>query len=1559
MGFTRKMILLLFAASAAFAASATPREFSTWQVMPICGGGNFHGVRFCPSDPKVLYCYVDMGGPYRSDDGGLNWRALNAVYTPAERLDLVDQPRGLSVDPRNADSILIATGNRFERPGGVYVSHDGGKTVRRTLTARFYGDSPSRRDGLAIDRNPFDPDEIIAGEDWDGISFSRDNGETWTKLGLEEHWFNDIRFDRSVRGRIWATARPHKPNPRFAAYKTRKTGFYRSDDLGRTWTKLPVADPPSEICQIPGERRVVAIWTDDRVMASDDAGETWFDFSQGLPKITPEKLKKFFLVDAKFEAIAAGPDFYILGAEYGDLFRRGKGDATWSVVRRESSAWGVPEKEDHMMRAFARDKMWHRCSFSIDPHDPDHWFQTDWFDIWETRDAGRTWTTRVNGIMPLVSFCLKCDPFDARKVLYGVADVEMLATTNDCRTFFSPAHHPYGECITHSAKTPGLVFGCGAKQTWQTFALSRDGGVSWTNLSDAKGLPRGMKPHGIAAYAVTFDPLSDDLYIAVSGPCEPGKGGVYVSRDLGTSWTWFSQGLPRGKPLFKDFEWTDGPCQQFATSADGTVLLRAPKVKRLYRLHRDWGVWEEVKVETEENVLPTPDPFVPGRFLWAGKAMRESTDGGRTYHPYPGPAGCRNMGIAFDAHCRGRVAFCTPEAILLSRDGGRTCTRLDGWLEAVPSGCQRRIVLDRGRMFFLTEGTGVWRRDLEDAGCGEEKASAVTDRKLEEQWVHSYRSWFALPQQFESMMELVPRAKKAGYTGICFMSGRDLDGNWGLVRSNHDRTDRFVANHIGIDAWWRVSPARQKRFLAFKEECDRNGLDFVPFIWSLGYGGAATLDDPNLASVWPVREVPYVAKGGRAVYAGGETVGAAALAALLRRNEGKAIFGGSARFGVSPARRYRVSCEVQTENLAVAPRVPIGGVMLSVRTANEALMLGSKQPYLKPTQDWTPIEFTFNSFDETNVLLTVTCGANGGGRKALGFNDEEVSAAGGRFRVRALKVDELGIEQPVVREGAPFAVRRADTGTACGPGTDYTPPKTPRHITFSGPCEPVSFPVAAGIPEGTRLLVSSYEPIYYWGMQNSLCLTTPGFDRWIERSARALSETFGLKKWLISADEIRNECRCETCVASGCDVGTRFARAVTRMRATVKALCPDADIYMFADQVDPNHNAEEHCCGCHTPFTGCWNLMPKDVIMCPWYGGKCETCIAFLDSQGFRTHGFGYYDKPTDEQTVEICTRWRDALLKAKGGRGLTYTSWKNGNKGGDFSRIELWADTANGKNGRVESVLPKGHTFKLVWSDEFDGDRLDETKWSYRTNFWAHPAHWFAKPEDGCVSVRDGMLHLTLKKLPNGVFVAPQLQTGELMWDIPRDESGDGFWLLPPRAPVKFEHRYGYYECRARLQQYPGWWSAFWMQSAAQGATLHAEYSGIEHDIMESFEPGEIIPSYFHYDGCGVEHKSMTTPDARTSPNGGTNFVDKTAFHLFGLLWEPDGYTVYIDGRPRGPKLTKVVSQVPEFLLLTTETKWYRRQRLKGKGVPELEAAAAAGDEFIVDHVRVYDIVD
>ena len=286
---------------------------------------------------------------------------------------------------------------------------------------------------------------------------------------------------------------------------------------------------------------------------------------------------------------------------------------------------------------------------------------------------------------------------------------------------------------------------------------------------------------------------------------------------------------------------------------------------------------------------------------------------------------------------------------------------------------------------------------------------------------------------------------------------------------------------------------------------------------------------------------------------------------------------------------------------------------------------------------------------------------------------------------------------------------------------------------------------------------------------------------------------------------------------------------------------------------------------------------------------------------------------------------------------------------------------------GCKPSLLPEGKKFKLVWHDEFEGDELDSSKWSYRTNFWGRDAHWFAKPEDGAVEVKGGLCHLKLVKKPDGQFVSPQLQTGYVVWDIPHDPNAKGFWPLPKRDKPKFVHRYGYYECRCRLQQLPGWWSAFWMQTPMQGCSIDPGRAGIEHDIMESFEPGEIIPHCFHMNGYGADYKGFYVPrkqdDLSTGDFSKVNSMrlDKTQFHTFGMLWEPDGYTFYIDGRKNGPKVGlgegEAVSHTEEFILISTEAKWYRKNRMTGKGVPELEATAAAGDEFLVDYVRVYDL--
>ena len=278
---------------------------------------------------------------------------------------------------------------------------------------------------------------------------------------------------------------------------------------------------------------------------------------------------------------------------------------------------------------------------------------------------------------------------------------------------------------------------------------------------------------------------------------------------------------------------------------------------------------------------------------------------------------------------------------------------------------------------------------------------------------------------------------------------------------------------------------------------------------------------------------------------------------------------------------------------------------------------------------------------------------------------------------------------------------------------------------------------------------------------------------------------------------------------------------------------------------------------------------------------------------------------------------------------------------------------------GREPSLLPKGKNFKLIWNDEFDGERLDDSKWGYRTNFWGRKAHWFATPEDNAVEVKDGLLRMKLLKRADGQFISPQLQTGEIIWDVPADQNGKGFWPFVKREKPKFMHRYGYYECRCRLQQKPGWSSAFWIQAPMQGCSLDPRRAGIEHDIMESFEPGKVIPHCFHFGGYGAEHRCFKSPRVKKNADG-LLALDKTKFHVFGLLWEPDGYTVFINGKQHGPKVGRgrgeAVSETEEFILLTTEAKWFRNNRMTGKGVPELEKAL--GDEFLVDYVRVYDIV-
>jgi beta-glucanase (GH16 family) len=71
--------------------------------------------------------------------------------------------------------------------------------------------------------------------------------------------------------------------------------------------------------------------------------------------------------------------------------------------------------------------------------------------------------------------------------------------------------------------------------------------------------------------------------------------------------------------------------------------------------------------------------------------------------------------------------------------------------------------------------------------------------------------------------------------------------------------------------------------------------------------------------------------------------------------------------------------------------------------------------------------------------------------------------------------------------------------------------------------------------------------------------------------------------------------------------------------------------------------------------------------------------------------------------------------------------------------------------------------------------------------------------------------------------------------------------------------------------------------------------------------------------------------------------------WHTFGLLWLPDEYVFYVDGKETWCSKAGGVCQVPQYMLLSDEIGSWAGDITKAK-LP---------DRFLVDYVRVYDLVD
>jgi len=294
--------LIPFAAIPALATSlfaqAAPRErfnvsqnpmlssFRFRSIGPASMGGRIDDIEVSLSDPNVIYVGYAVGGVFKSEDNGVSFRPIFQTYGTASIGDI-------AIHPTNPDIVYVGTGEPNNRQtasfgDGIYKSTDGGKTftnigLKETQTIAR----------IVIDKNNPEvvyvasPGHLFGPNAERGIFKTTDGGKTWNKIKFidDNTGFTDIAIDPSNSSILYA-----------ASYQRRRTsccfngggpgsGVWKSDDAGRTWTKLAGGLPSGSLGRIA---LGVSASNPNTVYAQVEVGPSGTDLGRGAGEAAGE-----------------------------------------------------------------------------------------------------------------------------------------------------------------------------------------------------------------------------------------------------------------------------------------------------------------------------------------------------------------------------------------------------------------------------------------------------------------------------------------------------------------------------------------------------------------------------------------------------------------------------------------------------------------------------------------------------------------------------------------------------------------------------------------------------------------------------------------------------------------------------------------------------------------------------------------------------------------------------------------------------------------------------------------------------------------------------------------------------------------------------------------------------------------------------------------------------------------------------------------------------------------------------------------------------------------------
>ena len=522
----------------------------TWKRFGLEDSRQIPRIRVHPRNPDLVYAAVlghvwgpnEQRGIFRSKDGGKNWERILFRSNKAGASDLI-------MDPTNPNILYAGFWEVYRRPwtlesggpgGGIFKSTDGGDTWIEITRNEGLPKGIVGKIGIAV--SPANPDRVWAIiEAEDGGVFRSDNaGRTWSKLNEE----------RRLRQRAWYYTRIYADTKNADTVYVLNTGFYKSNDGGRTYSSIAVPHGDNHDLWIaPEDPNRMINSNDGGANVSFNGGKSWTEQDQPT---------------AQFYRVTVDNDFpyNVYGAQQDNstvriASRTMDNSITtehWYDVGGGESGWIAPSPKDSqivyagsyggLLTRYDRrtgqlrdinpypenpmgsgaDVLKYRFQWNFpilfSPHDPDTLYAAANV-LFRSTNEGQSWEV----ISPDLTRNDK-----SKQGASGGPITKDNTSVEYYDTIFAVMESPIQKGTIWTGSDDGLVH------------LSRDGGRNWNNVTPSKGImPEWIQINSLEASP--HDPATA-FVAATMYKWDDYKPYLYRTNDYGQTWRKITTGLP-------------------------------------------------------------------------------------------------------------------------------------------------------------------------------------------------------------------------------------------------------------------------------------------------------------------------------------------------------------------------------------------------------------------------------------------------------------------------------------------------------------------------------------------------------------------------------------------------------------------------------------------------------------------------------------------------------------------------------------------------------------------------------------------------------------------------------------------------------------------------------------------------------------------------------------------------------------------------------------------------------------------------------------------------------